>query len=64
MTNKTNNKNEMTKKEQKNTRGGQQLPPIEGPKMRETVTWKYVDSTPRWAIANAKDMGFEVENIC
>jgi hypothetical protein len=28
-----------------------------------TVTWKYVDGTPAWAIQNAIDIGYEVENL-
>ena len=67
MTNKANNKNEMTKKEQMDTRGGRKAP---SPKMRHAPgrlmppTWKYVDGTPDGAIDNAEDMGYETENIC
>jgi hypothetical protein len=64
MTNNTDNTNEMTKREQMDTRGGRQMPPIQGPGRLKTPTWKYVDSTPEWAIANARAIGYEVENIC
>jgi mersacidin/lichenicidin family type 2 lantibiotic len=26
-------------------------------------TWKYIDGTPDWAIANALSMGYEVEHL-
>ena len=69
MTNKANNKNEMTKKEQMDTRGGSTVggrkPPPFPLKAREwkRPTWKYVDGTPDEAIDNAEDMGYETEKI-
>ena len=66
MTNKANNKNEMTKKEQMDTRGGRKAP---SPKMRHAPgrlmppTWKYVDGTPDWAKQAALAMGYEIEAI-
>jgi hypothetical protein len=63
MTNKANNTNEMTAREQKATRGGRQMPPIQGPGRWKAPTWKYVEGTPAGAIAGAKSMGYEVEQI-
>ena len=61
MTNKANNKNEMSAREQKATRGGLK---VTNPARRKTPTWKYVDCTPGWAVDAARDIGYEVENIC
>ena len=61
MTNNTDNTNEMTKKEQMDTRGGRK---VTNPARRKTPTWKYVDGTPGWAVAAARGIGYEVENIC
>jgi len=70
MTNKANNKNEMSKREQKDTRGGSRVGRRKTPPFPLVVhewnrpTWKYVDGTPSGSIANAEDMGYETENIC
>ena len=62
MTNKA-NKKEMSKKEQKDTRGGRRMPPIQGPGQWKPPTWKYVEGTPAGAIAAAQGAGYEVEQI-
>ena len=62
MTNNANTK-EMTKKEQKNARGGRRMPPIQGPGRWKAPTWKDVEGTPAGAIAGARSMGYEVEQL-
>lgn len=41
--------------------GGLPKPTPLGP--LKTPTWKYIDGTPGWAIANAIAAGYEVEHI-
>jgi len=61
-------KKEMSKKEQKETKGGRRKPgkpptrPAPGIKP-ENVSWKTVDGAPDWSDQAAKDIGHDVENI-
>lgn len=53
---------ELTALERTTVSGGQAPPPIIALSPMK-VTWKYIDGTPAWAIANALAAGYEVENI-
>ena len=65
MTNNANTK-EMTKKEQKNARGGSRVGRRKTPPFPLVVhewnrpTWKYVDGTPDWAKQAALDAGYKI----
>ena len=62
MTNKANNKKEMSKKEQKDTKGGRSRPPLTAPG-RKKVSWKSHENAPEWSDQAAKDIGHDVEKI-
>ena len=53
-------KREMRHGEMRSLRGG--LPGLTA-LQRQTVTWKYIDATPQWAIDNALRVEHEIENI-